>query len=46
VLRGPVNERRLKLILQAFAILDKDQSGVITVEDLARGYSVDQHPKV
>lgn len=43
--RPPLNETRQRLIDQAFAKLDKDGSGEITVEDVARMYDPRHHPK-
>ena len=37
---------RLNLVKKAFAILDADGSGVVTVEDIAVAYDASQHPEV
>ena len=40
-----MNNRRMDLINRAFAKLDYDKSGQITVEDLDGVYDVSKHPK-
>ena len=44
-LRDPLNERRLNMVKKAFAMLDKNGSGVITVSDIAGIYDVSQNPE-
>lgn len=44
-LRPPMNQFRLDLIAKAFAKLDKNHDGEITVEDLRGVYIVKNHPK-
>ena len=44
--RGPMNQRRQGLVMQAFAVLDKTGDGVVTVEDLQGAYDTSQHPDV
>ncbi|CAF0939361.1 unnamed protein product [Adineta ricciae] len=44
-LRPPINNFRLDLIAKAFAKLDKNHDGQITVEDLRGVYIVKNHPK-
>jgi len=45
-LRGSLNERRRDLVFQAFAVLDKDGSGVVEVKDLVGRYDAKNHPDV
>ena len=45
-LRGDLNKRRQALVNKAFARLDTDGSGVVTVDDLATVYDVSSHPGV
>jgi calcyphosin len=46
VMRGELNERRRAMVDLAFAVMDKDGSGVINISDVAAAYNVDMHPKV
>ena len=39
-LRQPLNERRLKMVKKVFIALDKEGSGIITVEDIINIYDV------
>ena len=41
-LREPMNERRSTIVKKAFAEMDKDGSGMITVADIANVYEVSQ----
>jgi len=45
-IRGDLNERRKKLVRMAFDILDTDQSGIITVDEVASVYDVSRAPDV
>eukprot|EP00945_MAST-04E_sp_MAST-4E-sp1_P000695 g695.t1 len=45
-LAGPLNERREKLVLKAFDVMDKTGDGVITIDDLAGVYDVSLLPDV
>jgi Ca2+-binding EF-hand superfamily protein len=45
-LRGPLSKRRLKLIMMAFAVLDKDASGEVTLAELGSIYDTSCHPDV
>ena len=45
-MRGPINNFRRGLVLQAFAKLDKDNSGVVTTDDLVGVYNAKLHPEV
>lgn len=42
----PLSAPRLKMVNKAFAILDKDNSNVIDVDDLKGVYNASQHPDV
>lgn len=44
--RGDMNDFRLGLVKQAFAILDLDGSGVVGTQEIARAYDVSQNPAV
>ena len=44
--KGPLNERRKKLVKMAFDILDTDGSGEITIDELAEKYDVSANPGV
>jgi len=43
-IRGELNERRLKLIHMAFAVLDRSGDGIVTLKDLLMSYDATQHP--
>jgi Ca2+-binding EF-hand superfamily protein len=45
-IRGPLSARRKDMIMQAYAILDKDGSGVVNVMDLKDAFDVKAHPEV
>mmetsp|Transcript_2769 Transcript_2769/g.4144 ORF Transcript_2769/g.4144 Transcript_2769/m.4144 type:complete len:520 (+) Transcript_2769:67-1626(+) len=45
-IRGPINDRRLKLVLAAFGLMDKDKNGVLDARDLRTRYDVSRHPGV
>ena len=45
-LRGPMNNFRKKLVLQAFGKLDKDGSGFIEMNDIRGVYNASRHPDV
>lgn len=45
-LRGKMNKKRRELVLMAFDVVDKDGSGMLTVEDLAECYDTSLHPDV
>lgn len=45
-LRGDLNEKRLALVQQAFFKLDKDNSGVLEINDLRSSYNAAKHPDV
>lgn len=44
--RGDMNDFRLGWVDRAFDIMDKDGSGVITMDDVASAYDVSQNPAV
>jgi Ca2+-binding EF-hand superfamily protein len=44
--RGDMNDFRVNWVMQAFDILDKDKSGIISIEELASTYDVSQNPAV
>lgn len=43
-LRDDLNQRRKNMVLKAFAMMDKDGSGVITVQDICNIYDVSRNP--
>lgn len=43
--RGPMNARRVALCMLAYGVLDKDGSGMVTLNDIAAAYDVTMHPK-
>ena len=43
-LRDELNQRRKNMVLKAFAMMDKDGSGVITVQDICGIYDVSRNP--
>jgi Ca2+-binding EF-hand superfamily protein len=45
-IKGPMNERRKRLVKMAFDILDTDGSGEITIEELESKYDVSANPGV
>lgn len=45
-MRGPLNERRAAVVDRAFAKLDKDGSGHVTIDDLKGVYDLKFHPGV
>ena len=45
-IKGPLNDRRKRLVKMAFDILDTDGSGEITINELAEKYDVSAHPGV
>jgi len=44
--RGDMNEFRIGWVQKAFNVLDKDGSGVVTMDDIASSYDVSQNPAV
>ena len=46
VVRGPMNDRRQKLVMKAFNKLDKDKSGVLDINDIRGDYNASKHPDV
>jgi len=45
-IRGPMNPARKKIVLQAFAKMDKDGSGMLDINDIRGVYSANKHPDV
>merc|ERR1712060_190018 len=45
-IRGPMNQNRKRIVAKAFAIMDKDGSGFIDINDLRGVYTADKHPDV
>jgi len=45
-IRGQINERRQKLIMMAFATLDKTGNGLIDSDDVADNFDANHHPEV
>ena len=43
---GEMNEFRRGLAMKAFAIMDKDGSGVLEIDDIRQRYNAKQHPEV
>ena len=43
---GEMNERRKKIVLQVFKIFDKNQNGVIEMDDIRENYNAKLHPEV
>ena len=41
-----MNDRRRKVILQVFKIFDKNQNGVIEMDDIRENYNAKFHPEV
>ena len=46
MIRGPMNAARKRIVMQAFAKMDKDGSGMLDMEDIRGVYSADKHPDV
>jgi Ca2+-binding EF-hand superfamily protein len=44
--RDPLTERRLKLVKQAFRIIDVDGSGIVDAREIATKYDASKHPEV
>lgn len=44
--RGDINPRRRKMIEMAYNVLDRDGSGLVTVDDIAGRYSINYDPDV
>jgi len=45
-IRGEMNQFRVRLVKQAFKIIDKDGSGVLTIDDIRGVYNAKMHPEV
>lgn len=46
IIRGDLTPNRLALVKKAFAKLDRDESGVVDIEDLKDIYNTSRHPDV
>ena len=46
IVRGKMSQKKLKIVHQAFAKIDKDGSGVIDMKDIEETYNAKQHPDV
>jgi hypothetical protein len=46
MLRGSLNDRRLKAVGQVYKRLDKFNSGAVELQVLERAYQAQNHPKV
>jgi Ca2+-binding EF-hand superfamily protein len=46
MVRGPMNDRRKKIVLKAFNKLDKDNSGTLEINDIRDVYNASKHPDV
>jgi calcyphosin len=45
-IRGPMTAARKAIVMRAYAILDKDGSGMIDINDIRGVYKADKHPDV
>lgn len=45
-IRGDLNEKRLGLVQQAFRKIDRDNSGVLDINDIKDNYNASKHPDV
>jgi Ca2+-binding EF-hand superfamily protein len=45
-IRGELNDKRLALVEQAFRKIDKDNSGVLDINDIKDSYNAEKHPDV
>lgn len=45
-IRGPMNAGRKAIVMRAFAVMDKDGSGMIDINDIRGVYSAGKHPDV
>lgn len=43
--RPPMNEKRRRVVMEAFHKMDKTGDGAITVDDMVGTYKVDRHPQ-
>lgn len=46
VIRGELNQNRLRLVEKAFNKMDKDGNGVLEVDDIMDIYNAKKHPAV
>ena len=45
-LRGPMNQRRKKIVLQAYDKIDRDDNGYVDINDIKGVYNASKHPDV
>ena len=45
-IRGDLNQRRRDMVHLAYAVLDKDGSGIVTIADVEIAYDASFHPDV
>lgn len=45
-IRGEMNQARKRVALKAYAIMDKDKSGLVDINDIRQTYNAKQHPDV
>lgn len=45
-LRGPMNQFRKRLVMQAFKKIDKDGGGYVDINDIKGTYNASRHPDV
>ena len=45
-IRGPMNNNRRKVVLQAYKKLDKDGNGYVDISDIKGVYNASKHPDV
>lgn len=43
---GDMNPRRQALVLRAFKVIDKDNSGILDISDIKKTYNAKKHPDV
>ena len=45
-IRGPMNEGRKRIVLQAYAKIDSDKNGYVDINDIRGIYNAQKHPDV
>lgn len=45
-IRGPMNQTRVKIVMQAYAALDRDGNGWVDIKDIKGVYNAQKHPDV
>ena len=43
-IQSDLNQRRVDMVMMAYAVLDKDGSGQVTIKDIEIAYDTSQHP--